>query len=98
MLKTKIDRFCKYFCATIVVVVCFVSISAQEGAASLRGTVLDQNGAVVPGATVSIANQETGTNRRTATTNEAGDYVFASLSPGVYRITVEAPSFKKAVK
>jgi outer membrane receptor protein involved in Fe transport len=64
----------------------------------MRGTITDPNGAVVPNATVSLANQETGIDRRTATTNESGDYVFTSLTPGLYRVTVERSGFKKAVK
>ena len=96
---TKMTIFCfKVLFSTALLAAAFVSTCAQEGTASLRGTVLDQNGAVVPAATVSIANQETGIDRRTATTNESGDYVFTSLTPGLYRVTVEAPNFKKAVK
>lgn len=72
--------------------------SAQEGTAALRGTVLDQNGAAVPGAQVSVANQETGLNRRTATTSEDGEYVFTSLTPGLYRVTVEASGFKRSLR
>jgi outer membrane receptor protein involved in Fe transport len=72
--------------------------SAQEGTAALRGTVLDPNGAAVPGAQVSIANQETGLNRRTSTTGDDGEYAFTSLTPGLYRITVEATNFKRVVK
>ena len=75
-----------------------VSGIAQEGSATLRGTVTDPNGSVVPNATVSIANQETGLNRRTTTTNDSGDYVFSSLRPGLYRITIAADGFKKAIK
>lgn len=71
--------------------------SAQEGASTLRGTVSDSAGAAVPNAAISIANQETGLNRRTATTTEDGDYVFTALTPGLYRITVEAPNFKTVV-
>jgi hypothetical protein len=71
---------------------------AQEGTAVLRGTVVDSTGAVIPDAQVSIANQATGLNRRTATTNDSGIYVFPSLIPGKYRITVEAQGFKTAVR
>ncbi len=77
---------------------CALAASAQEGTATLRGTVLDANGAAVPGAQVSIANQETGLNRRTATTGEDGEYVFTSLTPGLYRIMVEAAGFKRSLK
>jgi carboxypeptidase family protein/TonB-dependent receptor-like protein len=73
-------------------------LCAQEGTSTLRGTVVDQNGAVTPGVTVSLANQATGLNRRTVTTNSNGDYVFTSLIPGAYRVTVEAQGFKKVVQ
>jgi hypothetical protein len=69
---------------------------AQEGTSTLRGVIVDQGGAVVPGATVSVANQATGLNRRSATTTGNGEYVFTSLIPGAYRVTVEAQGFKKA--
>ena len=62
--------------SVLALVLCAFAASAQEGTATLRGTVLDANGAAVPGAQVSIANQETGLNRRTATTGEDGEYVF----------------------
>ena len=73
-------------------------VYGQEGTASLRGTVIDPQGAAVPNAQVSIANAETGLNRRTVNTTEGGDYVFTSLTPGIYRVTVEATGFKTAVK
>jgi len=78
--------------------ICAVGVNAQDGTSTLRGTVVDPSGAVVPAATVSIANQETGINRRTVTTNESGDYVFTSLTPGLYRVTVEGANFKTSVK
>lgn len=98
MFKIRADLFKNVSATVLLITAAFVSTFAQEGTATLRGTVLDPNGAVVPAASVSIANQETGTNRRTATTGESGDYVFTSLIPGLYRITVEAANFKKSVK
>ena len=74
------------------------SLCAQEGTSTLRGAVVDQGGSVIPGATVSVANQATGLNRRSMATNSNGEYVFTSLVPGAYRITVEAPGFKKAMQ
>src|SRR5262245_55750745 len=75
-----------------------VPLIAQEGTSTLRGTVVDQSGSVVPGATVSVANQATGLNRRSVPTNSNGEYVITSLIPGAYRITVEAQGFKKAMQ
>lgn len=98
MFKIKVVYGKSLLKAVMFIAASFVSTFAQEGTAALRGTILDANGAVVPAANVSIANQETGINRRTVTTNESGDYVFASLTPGLYRVTVEATNFKTAVK
>ncbi len=83
---------------SIFLFVISLSALAQEGTSALRGTVTDPSGAVVPNATVSIVNQATGLNRRAVVTDESGDYVFTSLVPGIYRMTVEANGFKKATQ
>jgi outer membrane receptor protein involved in Fe transport len=93
-----INRLFSLLLTAFVVLGATAFLFGQEGTATLRGRVLDPNGAVVPSVTVSIANQQTGLNRRTASTDESGNYVFASLTPGLYRITVEATGFKKSVK
>ena len=68
---------------------------AQSDAADLRGFVRDQQGAVVPNATVTARHPPTNTSR-TATTNESGFYQILNLAPGDYDISVEAPNFKRA--
>ena len=83
--------------AVLVLLVHVPAASAQEGTSTLRGTVADPSGDAVPNAEITIVNQETGLNRRAATTTEDGDYVFTALTPGLYRITVEAPNFKTVV-
>lgn len=98
MSKSNINCFTKVLLFLLLVVLSSTSVIAQDGSATLRGEVLDASGAVVPGATVSIANQETGLNRRSVTTSDSGDYVFASLTPGLYRIAVEAAGFKNQLK
>src|SRR5215218_206404 len=97
MLKTDFV-FLRVLVAALTIAFGATGIVAQEGTAALRGTITDPNGAVVPNATVSLSNQETGINRRTVTTNESGDYVFTSLTPGLYRVTADVAGFKKAVK
>ena len=67
---------------------------AQYGA-SLEGTVSDKSGAVVQGATVTVTNQATGVAQSTVT-GASGFYRVAGLTPGAYRVTVDAPSFKKS--
>ncbi len=61
--------------------------------ASLRGTVSDPSGAVVPGATVTLTNKDTNQSQ-TATTDGSGIYTFNSLGPAHYSLMVTHPGFK----
>lgn len=72
----------------------FINAAAQSGTSAINGTVQDQQGAVVPGATVRLANPKTGFTRDTTTT-EDGRYSFPSIPPGTYQIEVTASNFKK---
>jgi hypothetical protein len=71
----------------------FAFASAQSATATLSGTVEDQNGAVVPGATVTVKNPNTGLNRQT-TTNDAGYFTVALLTPGTYTVRAQHDGFK----
>ena len=64
--------------------------------ASIQGTVTDTSGAVVPDATITVTNKETGKVDTVTTTGE-GFYRVAALAPGSYTITVEKTGFKKKV-
>jgi len=66
------------------------AVRAQN--AQITGTVRDQSGSIVPGATVAARNQETGLTR-TAVTDEAGNYRLPALPPGTYRVTAELSGF-----
>jgi len=62
---------------------------------SISGLVTDPQGAVIPGASVTL--KDNGTNQeRTIKTNDEGRYVFANLDPGDYQIMVSATGFKRA--
>lgn len=67
---------------------------AQANAADLTGVVVDPNGAVIPGATVTARNQSTGITRSTTSAND-GTYRFIALPPGDYEISSEASTFKR---
>jgi len=69
----------------------------SETAASINGQVTDSTGAIIPGATVVVANEATGEERRVQT-NDDGLYVAIPLSPGTYTITVEQANFKRYVQ
>jgi len=69
----------------------------QEFRGAITGTVTDQNGAVVPGATVTVTN--VGTNiEGTDVTNGQGSYGFPILLPGKYKLTVTKEGFKVEVR
>jgi hypothetical protein len=66
---------------------------AQADQGRIVGTVTDANGGVVPGATVTIKNEKTG-EERTATTNESGYYIVASLKPSLYTVSASAQNLQ----
>jgi outer membrane receptor protein involved in Fe transport len=72
-------------------------VMAQATTGSLTGTVKDQTGAAVAGATVTVTNQDTGETANPFTTSGEGFYRVSNLRPGRYSVTVEAAGFKKSV-
>lgn len=64
----------------------------QTSTTSVRGTVTDQKGAVVSGATVTLTNPATGTSSATQTNNQ-GEYQFLQIKPGTYNVSATAPGF-----
>src|SRR5262249_24062116 len=69
----------------------------QEFRGSITGRVVDNNGAAVANAAITITNTATNTTTST-TTNGDGDYTALYLIPGSYNITVEARGFKKPTR
>ena len=65
----------------------------RASSADLTGSVTDPNGAVIPGATVTIENPATGFTR-TLTTNDSGEYQAIGIPPGVYSVSASAATFK----
>jgi hypothetical protein len=66
---------------------------AQTFTATINGTVLDQSGAAVPGASVTVRNDGTNEERH-LTSDGAGRYTVPQLMPGEYSIAVRASGFK----
>jgi len=73
------------------------SALAQRTTGSLRGQVLDPEGAAVANAKVTVTNQDTGVAQTTQTTS-AGTWNLPSILPGKYTVSMEAPGFKSLVK
>jgi Carboxypeptidase regulatory-like domain len=80
--------------AIVVVVLMFGTVlaTAQVHTGSIAGTVRDKAGAVVPNATVTATNTETGAER-TVQSNAEGAYIIVALPPGDYEITVTSGNF-----
>jgi hypothetical protein len=68
--------------------------SAQSVLGTIRGTVVDPQGAVVAKASVLITDENTGVPR-TVTTDAEGRFEAANLRPGTYRVEIITTSFKK---
>jgi protocatechuate 3,4-dioxygenase beta subunit len=71
-------------------------VAAQTQTARLVGTVHDGSGASIPNAMVTATQEQTRQTAETAT-NTSGEYVFPSLQPGAYTLSVEAPGFRKVL-
>lgn len=65
---------------------------AQSATATLSGAVADQQGATVPGVSITLTNVDTGLERE-ATTNEAGSFTIPLLPPGKYNLTAQRDGF-----
>lgn len=83
------------FSVTILSLLLAASAAAQS-TGGLSGTVTDQNGAIVQGASVAVKNTATNLTR-TTTTNDVGRWTLTLLPVGAYSVTYEKEGFKKSV-
>src|SRR5262249_29486265 len=87
----------KYASLILMVTATSASAFAQADRGTIRGSVSDPSGAVIPGASVAALNVQTGI--RTATTStSAGSYNIPNLPPGVYSLEIEQTGFKKLIR
>jgi hypothetical protein len=78
---------------TVLLLAASVLSWGQTVSSSVKGTVTDPSGAVVVGATCTLTNDATG-QAATAPTQSDGAFVFATVQPGNYKVTINAPGFK----
>jgi hypothetical protein len=81
--------------AFVAILLAQIAIFAQ-GNGSIAGTVSDQAGAVVPGATVTVKG-EAGQNY-TVVASDSGTFNIPGVQNGLYTVTVTAPNFRTAVR
>ena len=70
---------------------------AQIQAGRIYGTIYDPNRAVVPNATITVANKATNLSRR-VTSNDTGGYVVPALEPGAYDVSATAQGFRTTMR
>ncbi len=92
-MKSNLQQF---MTTVLIVLACSFVALAQGTTSQIVGSVQDQNGAVVSGASVTVKNTATGTQFK-VNSSGSGAYVVPSLGSGFYTVTVEAAGFKKAV-
>jgi hypothetical protein len=84
----------KLLTVTFAVLLLCLPAFPQGNTGRILGTVTDQSGGVVAGATVTVIDTERGINR-TLTSDDAGEYNAPNLTPGNYTVRAEAKGFKK---
>ena len=95
-------RFALKYRVTFACVICLALLFCVSAAVfgqgtdlgTIRGTVTDSTGAVIPSASVTITDALTNTARETKT-NAQGNYEMFGLKPGTYRVTITAPGMNK---
>ena len=90
-------RLARFASVIVLTALAFVAMAGAQENAELTGTVMDQSGAAVPNATVTITNAATG-DSHTASTNSTGLYDFPGLHIGNYTLEVQAPGFESYKK
>src|SRR6266404_296314 len=90
-----LPRFLRVFSPSLIIVLGFAcAVVGQTETATVSGLVTDRTGAAVAGAEVRLQMVDRGTVT-TTTTNNAGIYVFPSVQPGQYQISVQKQGFKQ---
>ncbi len=79
-------------CSTVLWLSAPSALAQSTSTGTIVGTVTDQSGAVVNGATVTLTDAATKTVR-TSTTNDAGRYLFVDVAPGAYELTYSKQTF-----
>jgi hypothetical protein len=93
-MNKKLFLFSSLFCLCLAVL--SGSVFGQGTTSRITGTVTDNLGAAVSGATVTLTNEGTAVSQ-TMETSESGTYTFDLIQPGNYSISVERQGFKKLV-
>ena len=84
-------------CVVVVSLLLAAGLASAQTFGQITGRVLDASGGVLPGASITVTNPQTGV-AATEEANTAGVYVFPNLLPGTYNVKVELQGFQSAVR
>lgn len=91
-------HLCTYFSSALILILfSAVSLSAQITTGDITGTVTDQSGAAVAGATISAVCPQTNQSR-SVTSGSAGEYQLSGMPICVYKVTVSLQGFKTTAR
>ncbi len=79
-------------CIVLVAGILMATPARAQSTGAIQGNIVDAQGAVVPGVTVTVKNVATGVERTTVS-DAGGDYLTPSLAPGLYRIETRLTGF-----
>lgn len=85
-------KYSRVGAAVFLLLISSAYLAAQSVNSSVQGVVTDSTGAVIPGASVTLSNVETGITQK-AQTDGAGNYSFPSVPLGIYNLTVSKQGF-----
>ena len=85
----------RFITVALSMMLCVGAVAFGQGTTgSIDGTVMDQTGAVIPGATIRVQSTRTTAGLdRTITANANGYFNFPRVAPGTYKVTVESANF-----
>src|SRR5215471_12687166 len=87
----------RLFCATVIVSALSLSAAGQDlDNVTITGKVADQNGAVIPGATITVTTENTKFTRSTVT-DTGGNYQILQIAPGKYNLRASAATFQPTI-
>ena len=92
-MRPSVKQVVRILSATIGLFLICIPVFSQGNAGRILGTLTDQSGGVLVGATVTVTDTQRGTTR-TLTTNQAGEYNGPNLLPSTYTVRAEAMGFK----
>ncbi|HWP84033.1 MAG TPA: carboxypeptidase-like regulatory domain-containing protein, partial [Terriglobia bacterium] len=93
-------RGCSRIAVWLLATLAFSNAAATawaQNTGTILGTVKDQSGAVLPGATLTVRNVETGITR-TGVSGSRGEYRFPALAVGTYEVQAEMTGFQTSVR